>query len=62
MGGTPSQPAASRRLPEAVLASRYQQRMKRLLQEVASKPCDEPLERTLRRCIAFCYEVSEAAS
>ena len=41
-----------------VLPSLYQQRVTQLIRETADLPPEESLETTLRRCIAFCYNVT----
>lgn len=62
MGGSQSSRAdavdAGASLPEALRASRYQRRVKQLADEVCTSPRDESLEMTLKRCIAFCYDVT----
>lgn len=45
-------------LPWSLRASRYQRRVKQLADEVCTSPRDESLEVTLKRCIAFCYDVT----
>eukprot|EP00747_Dinoflagellata_sp_TGD_P178705 gnl/TRDRNA2_/TRDRNA2_28140_c0_seq1.p1 gnl/TRDRNA2_/TRDRNA2_28140_c0~~gnl/TRDRNA2_/TRDRNA2_28140_c0_seq1.p1 ORF type:complete len:502 (-),score=82.36 gnl/TRDRNA2_/TRDRNA2_28140_c0_seq1:69-1574(-) len=46
-------------IPPGILASMYQQRLLQLARAVAESPPPEPLEATLRTCIAFCYGVTE---
>ncbi|CAK9091524.1 unnamed protein product [Durusdinium trenchii] len=64
MGGNhssaPEEPACISGLPATLLPSRYKQRVAQLVDEVQKSPMPEPLEHTLRRCIAFCYDVTEA--
>eukprot|EP00929_Paragymnodinium_shiwhaense_P081022 TRINITY_DN42303_c0_g1_i4.p1 TRINITY_DN42303_c0_g1~~TRINITY_DN42303_c0_g1_i4.p1 ORF type:complete len:480 (-),score=48.50 TRINITY_DN42303_c0_g1_i4:59-1498(-) len=42
-------------LPTGTHASRYHQRVAKLVQECGTEPLQEELEFTLRRCIDFCY-------
>eukprot|EP00931_Biecheleriopsis_adriatica_P039438 TRINITY_DN22554_c0_g1_i1.p1 TRINITY_DN22554_c0_g1~~TRINITY_DN22554_c0_g1_i1.p1 ORF type:complete len:471 (+),score=83.34 TRINITY_DN22554_c0_g1_i1:36-1415(+) len=49
---------ASIRLPAGALPSVYQQRVARLASDAVQSPPPEPLEATLRGCIAFCYSVT----
>jgi len=44
-------------LPAALLPSLYQSRVRRLASEAVQSPPPEPLETTLRRVIAVCYQV-----
>ena len=53
-----ARPLTPRGLSSHVLPSAYQNRVTELIRQTADSPPSESLEATVRRCIAFCYNVT----